>query len=66
MKEITITIDQETGETVYESAGFPGPTCAAPAEVARTLLGGPTTERNTPEFARSVRQAPRVRQQGGG
>ncbi len=65
MKQITITIDQETGEMVYESTGFPGPTCTAPAEVARALLGAPATERNTAAFAQVVRQTPRVRQQGG-
>lgn len=64
MKEITITIDQDSGETTYESTGFPGPTCTAPAEVVKALLGTPTFERNTAEFAQVVRRAPRVRQHG--
>ena len=66
MKEITITIDEQTGATTYESKGFPGPTCTAPAEIARSVLGTPTAERNTAEFTQTVRQAPKLRQHGPG
>ncbi len=66
MKEIRITIDEETGQTAYESHGYPGATCSVPAEAAKELLGRPTQERPTAEMRATTRSRPTIRQGGAG
>jgi len=55
-REITITVDPETGQAEYKSEGFAGPTCTEPAGWAEAMMGPPVVDEKTEEFYQPVIQ----------
>ncbi len=55
-REITITVDVETGQAEYKSEGFRGPACTEPAEWAKTMMGPPVVDDKTDEFYQPIIQ----------